>query len=177
MTEIILHTEHNVRFLPQANKIEYVLTMVEAPLELTASAFVIPVFEDGTFLLAHNMRRGAEISGGHVESGETLRMAAQRECLEETGAHIIELKGLGFQRMIVDKSVPKPYGYKYPFPLSFQQFYAAKVETRDQYIPNDECDFPMRVSLDSIPERISTGNRLFIKEAIRLFAQSEKLLD
>jgi ADP-ribose pyrophosphatase YjhB (NUDIX family) len=50
-------------------------------------------FEDGNY----------SVPAGHLDGGETVRMAAQREALEETGVHI-EVEGIAFATVMHRKS-------------------------------------------------------------------------
>lgn len=50
-------------------------------------------FEDGNY----------SVPAGHLDGGETVRMAAQREALEETGVHI-EVEGIAFAAVMHRKS-------------------------------------------------------------------------
>lgn len=136
----IVHTEHNVPYLPFPNTVEVVITNDPAPSDLTRTAFMIPV-EGDKVVLATNQRRGLEAAGGHREGNETMVEAAIREALEETGSHVGDVIPIGYLRMQVYR-IMAPEGYEYPFPLSFQQFFAGRLLTLDEYIDNDECSQP-----------------------------------
>ena len=162
---MILSTSHNVGFLPKPNTVERVLSDQESDRLLTATAFVVPVFPDGTVMMAMNTRRGMEIPGGHVDPWETLVEAAARECLEEVGCTIRDIRPLGYLRMVCGGDAPE--GYRYPFPLSYQQFYYADVVDVLPYIENAECLSPTRVSEDALLGHPRASVRLFTQEAIR----------
>jgi 8-oxo-dGTP pyrophosphatase MutT (NUDIX family) len=141
---IVAHTYGPVAYLPQPNRIEIVFDHEESDPLLTRTAFIIPVFDDGTILLAQNQRRGIEVPGGHVDPGETLREAAIREAFEEVGCTVSDVVPIGYLRMMSEGEVPADYPY--PHPLSFQQFFAGRVAERHPYRTNDECAEPVRVS-------------------------------
>lgn len=55
--------------------------------------------KDGRFLMVYNpKRKGWEMPGGKIESGETVEDAAKRECLEESGydVEIVGRKNIGY---------------------------------------------------------------------------------
>jgi 8-oxo-dGTP diphosphatase len=141
---VILHsTTRDVAYLPLPNRVEIVFTRREPDPKLTRTAFLIPLFDDRSVMLAQNTRRGLEIPGGHVDKGETLVEAAIREALEETGCVVRDIVCVGHQRMTVEGDCPE--GYQYPYPVSFQQFYAGRVERVTDYVENDECLAPVRL--------------------------------
>ena len=139
---IIAYTDRDVGYLPLPNSVEITLTNIVAPVELTRTAFVMPMFEDGSFLLAMNQRRGIEIPGGHVEPGETLKQAAAREGEEEVGAIVTRLIPIGYLKMTSEGVVPPDW--KYPHPVGYQQFYAGLITDVREYVANDECAEPFR---------------------------------
>ena len=141
MTKIV-HTSHDVHYLPTPNRVEIVLTDDLSPLELTRTAFMVPVYEDGSFLFAVNQRRGVEIPGGHIDDGETPEQAAIREAYEEAGCRVEDVRPLGYLRMISEGDVPDDWGY--PHPVSYQQFFTGRITNVEPFTPNDECAEPMR---------------------------------
>lgn len=137
----IIHTEHNVKYLPLPNKVEFILTSIMAPLDLTKTSFVIPFINSHHVIMADNRRRGFEIPGGHIEPGEQLIQAAQRECLEETGFDIVDLVPIGFLKMTSDGEVPDDW--KYPHPVSYQQFFTGEISNWNVFEANEECKHPV----------------------------------
>jgi 8-oxo-dGTP pyrophosphatase MutT (NUDIX family) len=134
---MILHTITDVKYLPLPNQVEFIADSSPAPLELTSTAFLMPFVLGKRVVFANNSRRGLEVPGGHVEVGETLEQAAKRECLEETGCHVTMVVPIGYLRMTSEGEVPEDW--KYPHPVSYQQFYAGFVDWIDPYEVNDEC--------------------------------------
>lgn len=51
-------------------------------------------FQDEHVLLTHN-HRGWDLTGGHIEEGESVEETLRREMLEEGGLHVSEFKLLG----------------------------------------------------------------------------------
>jgi 8-oxo-dGTP diphosphatase len=130
-------------YLPIPNQIEIVLSPVLCAPELTRTSFLMPMLGDGSFIFAQNQRRGIEIPGGHVDPGETLLQAALRETMEETGCEVIDVVPIGFLRMMTFGE--KPADWRYPYPLSYQQFFAGRLRLKYPYETNDECAQPVRV--------------------------------
>lgn len=145
---MILYTKFDVGYLPFPNSIETIASDEVAPRDLITTAFVIPLFNDKSVLLAHNLRRGLEIPGGHIEPGETAEEAAIRELVEEGGATVFKLHPIGYQKMVTGGEAPNDW--RYPYPISYQQFFAGMVDEQYDYIPNDEC----RIPLISRPEQV-----------------------
>lgn len=137
----LIHTTINVKYLPLPNKVEFIKTYKMAPVDLTRTSFVIPFINSDHVVMANNRRRGFELPGGHVELDETLSQAAQRECLEETGFEIDNLVPLGYLKMTSEGEVPSDW--KYPHPISYQQFFTGETSKWTPYEPNDECKHPV----------------------------------
>ena len=157
---IPVYIEQNVSWLPQPNTLEIILTDETAPAELTATAFVVPLFDNDDMLLAQNTRRGVEIPGGHVDPDETFEQAARREAIEEVGVLLNDLHAIGYMRMTCTGAMPE--GYRYPFPISYQQFFTARISGQ---VPcgDYECDEPVRLDdVSGLPKR-SIG--IFAKRA------------
>lgn len=157
----IAHTEYDVFYIPRPNRVEIVLTNELAPLELTRTAFLLPVCSDGAFILANNQRRGWEIPGGHIEPGESMEEAAVREVFEEVGASITKARPIGYLRMISEGDAPEHW--RYPHPVSYQQFFTGDVREMIPFTTNDECREPVRVT-DLSDKRIT-------RATIRVFGQ------
>jgi 8-oxo-dGTP diphosphatase len=140
----VVDVRKDVPYLPAPNRVELVFDGTCPRSDLTRSAFVIPVTEDGSIVMADNRRRGLEVPGGHIDPGETQEVAARREGGEEAGVTLGDLVPLGHLRMISRGEVPP--GWRYPHPLSYQSFFAARVLDIAEYVENDECLRPRIVS-------------------------------
>lgn len=161
---MIVHTYRDVHYLPKPNIVEVILSEQLAPSGLTRTAFMVPVCDDGAILLAVNQRRGVEMPGGHIDGEETAEIAAIRECFEETGAAVDDVRPLGYLRMTSAGEAPE--GWLYPHPLSYQQFFTGRVSKIDAYEENDECAAPVRIA-DLDDERIT-------RSSIRIFAEAAR---
>ena len=148
---VIAHFDYNVAYLPLPNRVEIIVSDHLAPFELTKTAFLLPFFDDGDVLLAHHQRRGLEVPGGHIEAGETLIEAAVRECYEEVGCSVKNVRPVGYLKMISDGSIPE--GWRYPHPISYQQFFIGQIASVRPYASNDECAPPVKIR-DFKDERI-----------------------
>lgn len=139
-----LYQKSDVAYLPQPNLVEFLADDEQAPVALTSTAFMVPLLADGSVVMANNRRRGLEFPGGHIDPGETQCAAAHRECVEETGYWVSHIRALGY--LLQTTTAPCPEGYRYPWPVSYQQFYTADVLRWAPYVENDECLNPVIVA-------------------------------
>jgi len=131
----IIQSEQNIEFLPQPNEAHIVLDDQLPPLDLISTA--LGLFFDGDRLLMTRLRsRGWDIPGGHVEPGETPEQTVRREVYEETGAHLGAIMCFSHQKLIVH--APKPLGYTYPHPVSYQMFYTGSIAALDPFVETAE---------------------------------------
>ena len=153
-----LHAEADVAYIPLPNIVDIVFTDRLAADVLTPTAFVFPFLDDGRVVLATNRRRGLEVPGGHrdqLPDGqglETPEETAAREAFEEAGAVVADLVPIGFLR--ARTTAAKPEGYRYPHPLSCQQFYAGRVTAMHDYVENDECLAPEALTPEDAEKRL-----------------------
>ena len=166
-------TNTDLPYLPLPNTVEVVFSDKLPPVELTKTAFVIPLLDNQDMMSTNNRRRGLEIPGGHIDPGETPEQAGVREVLEETGCRVEDVVVIGYLRMTTTGE--KPEGYRYPFPVGFQVFYAGRVREIVPYEENDECLTPIRLSQEQIMDQTITkpNHRLFYQEACRVDLESQ----
>ena len=126
----------DIDLLPKPNEYHLILDDREPPAELTSSALIL-AFAGERLLMTRLRRRDWDIPGGHVEQGETPAETARRELDEETGATVGSLRVLGYDKFIV--YAPRPEGYRYPFPISYQLFYLAKIVSLEPFTSNREA--------------------------------------
>lgn len=98
-------------------------------------------FEGKWIFVRHHLRDTWEISGGHIESGETPEEAAAREVMEETGAREFELSCIATYS--VEKDGKTGYG----------RLFLADVTSLGE-IP-DTSEIAEKVIEDSLPGKLT----------------------
>lgn len=114
---------------------------------------VIPVDEDGRFILVKQFRAGTEsltfeFPGGAVNTGETHEKAAQRELLEETGSLAQELEHIG-------TIAPNPAFMKNSAYVYFAK--GCKVTSTLNLDPFEDIEV-IKVGQDELQEMIKNGS-------------------
>lgn len=136
----------NLPYLPIPNKSEIILTEIPSPSDLTTSSFAV-IFENDGIWMINNQKRGYDIAGGHIEKGETPKQAVNREVKEEGNITLKFVKPIGYQKLIV--KTHKPENYKYPFPISYMQFFWGELDNISEYVENNECKKPVYFSFNN----------------------------
>lgn len=132
----IIKREYNLNWLPRPNKIITKISSEIPDISLITSVFAFVFHNDGVLLTKNS--RGWDIPGGHIDDGEKPEEAIIRETKEETGVDIEIIKSVGYQEITILGI--KPNGYRYPFPLSYQLFFIAKVKNIGELDKNYECE-------------------------------------
>lgn len=127
--------KHNVSYIPSPNEVHLTFTELLPPVELVTSALGL-LFDGDKFLMTELVSRGWDIPGGHREPGETPSETVVREVREETGAEAGHLRLLGYEQTII--LAPKPDGFRYPYPVSYQVFYCGRVAILRPFAPTAE---------------------------------------
>lgn len=133
--EKVLQIEQNIAWLPQPNEGRVVLSSQFPPLELCSTALVL-AFAGNCLLQTQLVKRGWDLVGGHIEPGESPEEAVRRETYEEAGARLGALHLLGYQHLHL--LGPRPDGYQYPHPESYQIFFWAHIIALDDLSANQE---------------------------------------
>jgi 8-oxo-dGTP diphosphatase len=95
--------------------------------ELCTAVFCVPTYQGKVVLIRHH-NRGWEFPGGHVEPGEDLEAAINREVREETGSVVGKLQLFGHKRVEPTQPIPVREGEGfYPFPYSYVPYYRAEL--------------------------------------------------
>ena len=142
---------NNLPYLPIPNKSEIVITETLSPEELTTSSFAV-IFDNYGIWMIHNQKRGYDIAGGHKEKNESSKNTVIREVKEEANIILSFVKPIGYQKLIVEAQ--KPENYKYPFPISYMQFFWGELKDIKEYVVNEECKKPIYFSYrDSVSDK------------------------
>ncbi len=157
---------HNVAYLPTPNTVEVVPSDNLAPVDQTKTAFMVLLRQPTANLIMTRHRvRGIEYAGGHIEPGETAEAAAIRECLEETGYRATNVRPIGFLRMVCGG--PRPEDWSYPFPVSFQQFFAGSIAKDDQpEAVESECEGAVEMDITDASASLSVSRLALYLEAV-----------
>lgn len=121
--------------MTQYNEIQVVISDSLPPQELTTAAFAL-VFDGDRLLMTNLRRRGWDVPGGHVEPGESPEDTMRREVYEETAAKLGLARPIGYQWIRV--LVPRPKGFPFPYPDSYQAFFVARVVSLDEFVQTEE---------------------------------------
>lgn len=122
----IVAKHEGMEWLPPESKIDVILTddFTKKEFGKNYTVFGFVFHEDNIILLNHvNPNRGIEIPGGHVEEGETLLEALEREVMEEIGCTISHPKEVGLQ--LIRKISGSE---KHPHLLCNQMFFTARLD-------------------------------------------------
>lgn len=182
LMEIVgVEEERDIRYLPLPNTVDVVISEILAPDYLTPTAFAFAFFENGDVLLANNRRHEIEtqdetdgsgtleVPGGHRDPTQGGKLedpatTAKRECFEETGAVLDDVTPVGFMR--AETEGPKPENYKYPYPISCQQFFCGIISATTEFMVTEECYQPVRLTHDDAEASLS-GRTLALYRAAR----------
>ncbi len=93
--------------------------------KLCTAAFCLALQGDNRVVLTKT-KRGWEMPGGHMESGETLEQTLFRETHEEGGYTPQQYRLFGYRKVISKKPIPARDGKEYPFPTSYIPHFIAK---------------------------------------------------
>lgn len=146
----ILRIDHHVAWLPQPNESQLILSSELPPKHLITSVFGL-IFKGELLLLSKLVHRGWDLPGGHIEPDENPVSALHREIYEEAKVEIGHSKLVGCQKILLLGK--KPPGYEYPFPVSYQLFFTAKVSGLKPFSASQEVlerDFFSRSQLQNI---------------------------
>jgi len=132
----ILRTDFNLKFIPQPNECQWILSHESPPLSLSTSALAL-IFDVDLLLMTQLSVRDWDIPGGHIERDETPEQTVTRELYEETYAIARQLRLFAHQKITIHTDVPTDY--KYPYPTSYQLIFIGEVDRFDPFVATSEA--------------------------------------
>lgn len=128
----MVRTEYDKSWIPFKCRVEYFLckdrSEFDAPVTTVHGVFFNTESE---ILLVRHKKRGWEVPGGHIESGELFEDAMRRELYEESQMTCSTFVQLGYlKKNAMEK---KPAGCTYPHPLSYCLFYTGLINKVDDF--------------------------------------------
>lgn len=99
------------------------------PLELVTAVFCVAITQKEEIILARS-KRGWGMLGGHIENGESIEAALERESVEEGGFTPAHPRLFAEMKITPENPVLRPNSEQdyYPFPASYQLYYWATSE-------------------------------------------------
>lgn len=128
--ESVVNTFSDVEWLPTGATMRLIRSRRLPAPNLITSVHLFCFSGDALLLVEHNAR-GWDIPGGHVEPGEDLQSALQRELLEEAAA-IAERCEL-FAHLEIDAGPLPPAGYRYPTPRSYICCFIGELTSLEEF--------------------------------------------
>lgn len=145
----------NADWLPLPNRSTWFMAT-----EIPAGAIVTGAYVFGRqgdeFLIARHRERGWDITGGHLDPGERPEAAAAREAKEESGATIINLRLVAYQKIEIFGELPE--GYRYPA-LSYQALYVGDIAELGVFAEEEDMVERRLVSFDEAMSTLRWAQR------------------
>lgn len=110
------------------------------PDPLTVSSVSIVIFDGEKILWTHHKTRGWDIPGGHIEEGESILEALNREAQEEAG---VVMHDPIFVAKISSNAINEKYAGKVMVIMTTKSF-----QLRDDWIPADDVDSRQLLNVD-----------------------------
>ncbi|WP_028776415.1 NUDIX hydrolase [Shimazuella kribbensis] len=152
----ILQSFQNISWLPKPNVVSEVLSSTLPPIGKITTVFGVVTYK-GKVLVAH-LYRGWDLPGGHVDNGEGLMEALEREVFEETKVRIYQPTLVGYQKLEV--LADKPKNYQYPYPESYQVHFHAEVKEICEFEGDSETYGRDFFSFDQVAQLPNFQHRL-----------------
>ncbi|HET8669413.1 MAG TPA: NUDIX domain-containing protein [Candidatus Saccharimonadales bacterium] len=95
--------------------------------ELCTAVYCLAILPETKQVVLTRNHRGWEMLGGHIESGETIEQALQRECLEEGGFTPEHYRLFGYRKVTAKQPVAhtQKEGSFYPYPHGYIPHFTA----------------------------------------------------
>lgn len=169
----IIAVKNNVELFPAPNEVKIVLSRYLPPLDLISVSKVFAFYED-KILLCGLKDCGWDIPGGNIKPGETPEDTVRRETMDETGVELQNPMLLGYHHINI--LAPKPSGYEYPYPESYQVFYLARIANFDSFEETKESlGGKLFTPQDALKTPKMKNNTAFFEEALKLVVGHEVL--
>ncbi len=97
------------------------------------TAFVVVRGPEGTMLLYNRYRKLWELPGGMIEPGESPRQCAVRECLEESGQTLADVRFVGLCELLFAKNARRERDE-----IAYAALYSAALPAPAPFAPNHE---------------------------------------
>lgn len=108
------------------------------PSNLCTAVFCLP-FQRDKILLVRHPNRNWEMPGGHIDDGEDVYQALQREVLEEGRIKIVNPRIIGYRKVITTTPQDRRDGKtKYPHPFSYIPFFMTRFDEIEDSVPESE---------------------------------------
>ena len=117
-------------WLPKGAVMKLISSHNLPPIELITSVHLFCFSKESLLFVEHNVR-GWDIPGGHIEPGEDLESALNRELLEEAGATIGD--GLPFAFFEIDVGCEPIDNYRYPVPKSYIVCFLGELKALEEF--------------------------------------------
>jgi 8-oxo-dGTP diphosphatase len=133
------------------------------PAKTPVTAVIGISLSNGNILAVENLR-GWDVPGGHIEDGESLEDALQRELMEECGAQLISAKPFAYLATDVDTTSP-----------AYMLVYTVTVELLESYTPHHDVAARAELSPDEFLRAYGGGSKELMIDLINHLLEAEEV--
>jgi ADP-ribose pyrophosphatase YjhB (NUDIX family) len=131
------------------------------PMKTPVTAVIGISLSNGNILAVENLR-GWDVPGGHIEDGESLEDALQRELMEECGAQLLSAKPFAYLTTDIDLTSP-----------SYMLVYRITVELQESYTPHHDVAARAELSPDEFLRAYGGGSKELMIDMINHLLEIE----